>query len=92
MAVRGIHSTIQPIRARPMKRTMLPEIRAKVLAISSAGISGCSDWTLMTMLPTIVDMTATVYTKVSLCLIKVDLDSVKIHTPIVISFEVAKAQ
>jgi hypothetical protein len=47
---------------------------------------------LMTMLPTIVDMTATVYTKVSLCLIKVDLDSVKIHTPIVISFEVAKAQ
>jgi hypothetical protein len=61
IAVRGIHSTIQPTRARPIKRTMLPEIRAKVLTISSAGISGYSSWTLMTIFPTIVDMTATVY-------------------------------
>ena len=59
MAVRGMKSTIQPQRTRPMKQMMAPAITAGADATTCPGISGCSAATLLTTLPVIVDMTAT---------------------------------
>lgn len=61
MAVSEIRSTIQPQRARPMAIMMHPDINAKADATTLDGISGFVTFTLVTMLPTIVDMTATGY-------------------------------
>lgn len=43
-----------------MKSSTEPAMTDKALAISTASILGCSFCTLVTMFPTIVDMTATV--------------------------------
>lgn len=65
MATKGINSTIQPSLVRPMKSKNPPAMRERALAIVGAEISGSFAWTLVTMLPTMVDMTATVWSHVS---------------------------
>lgn len=64
--VSDIRSTIQPHRARPIAKIIHPEISARADATTFGGMSGCVAFTLNTMFPTIVDMTATGYSTVSL--------------------------
>ena len=59
IAVKEMKSTIQPQRARPMKEMMAPATIARAEATTWPGISGLVSWTLSTIFPTKVDMTAT---------------------------------
>ena len=59
IAVSEIISTIQPMRIRPMKTMIHPQMTARAEAITCPSISGLVSWALNTTLPTIVDMTAT---------------------------------
>lgn len=56
---RGMNSTSQPRRARPMKQMMAPAITAKAEAITWPGTSGSLVAALRTTSPVTWDMTAT---------------------------------
>jgi hypothetical protein len=56
----GINSTIQPMRKRPIPRTIKPHMKARVMAICTLSHSSpCDFWMYLMMLATSRDMTAT---------------------------------
>lgn len=89
IAVSEIRSTIQPQRVRPIVTMMHPDTKAKADATTFGGISGLVPFTWVTMLPTIVDMTATGYSHNQL---PKEVRYTGALTPIVISLDVAKNQ
>lgn len=62
---RGIRSTIQPIRIRPMKKMTHPEMTANAVAISALSTLGWLFDAATRILPTRVEATATGYNQVN---------------------------
>jgi len=60
IATSGMSSTMRPRRVSPINKRTAPAMTDKARAMSGASSLGCVFCTLMTMLPTMVDMTATV--------------------------------
>jgi hypothetical protein len=89
IAVSGMRSTIQPHQARPVAMMMHPAISANADAMTFAGISGLVCLACRTTFPTTVDITATGYSRDQHLH---TIESVTQHTPIVMSFNIAKNQ